>query len=93
AQVFLNVAQFGLGMQEAMAQPRVDVSTQHVVVDSRMAPETIEALAALGHPIEIVDETAADSHFATPLGIRVDPARGTLHSGVDVFRIAEARGY
>ena len=93
AQVFLNVAQFGLGMQEAIAQPRVDVSTQHVVVDSRMAPETIEALAALGHPIEIVDETAADSHFATPLGIRVDPARGTLHSGVDVFRIAEARGY
>jgi hypothetical protein len=40
-----------------------------------------------------VEETAADSRFATPLGILVNHERGTLHSGVDVFRIAEARGY
>jgi len=93
AQVFLNVAQFGMGMQEAIAQPRVDVSTKDVMVDSRIAPETLEALAALGHPLKVVEETAADSHFATPLGILVNPERGTLHSGVDVFRIAEARGY
>ena len=93
AQVFLNVAQFGMGMQEAIAQPRVDVSAQQVVVDSRMAPATIDALAAMGHHLTVVDETAADAHFATPLGILVDHERGTLHSGVDVFRIAEARGY
>jgi hypothetical protein len=64
-----------------------------VWVDSRITPETIEALAAMGHPLEIVEETAADSRFATPLGILVNHERGTLHSGVDVFRIAEARGY
>jgi gamma-glutamyltranspeptidase/glutathione hydrolase len=93
AQVFLNVAQFGMGMQEAIAQPRVDVSTKDVMVDSRMAPETLAALAALGHPLKVVEETAADSHFATPLGILVNHERGTLHSSVDVFRIAEARGY
>ena len=93
AQVFLNVAQFGMGMQEAIAQPRVDVSTKDVLVDSRMAPETLDALAAMGHPLNVVEETAADIHFATPLGILVNHERGTLHSGVDVFRIAEARGY
>ncbi len=93
AQVFLNVAEFGMGMQEAIAQPRVDVSTKDVMVDSRMAPETLEALATLGHPLNVVEETAADINFATPLGILVNHERGTLHSGVDVFRIAEARGY
>ncbi|ETW99953.1 MAG: hypothetical protein ETSY1_13055 [Candidatus Entotheonella factor] len=93
AQVFLNVAQFGMGMQEAIAQPRVDASTKDVLVDNRMPPETIEALAAMGHPLSVVEETAADLNFATPLGILVNHERGTLHSGVDVFRIAEARGY
>ena len=93
AQVFLNVAQFGMGMQDAIAQPRVDVSTKQVLVDNRIAPETIEALAAMGHQVEVVEETAADGRFAIPLGILVNHERGTLHSGVDVFRIAEARGY
>ncbi len=93
AQVFLNVAQFGMGMQEAIAQPRVDVSTKHVLADNRLAPETIDALAAMGHQLNVVEETAAHGYFATPLGILVNHERGTLHSGVDVFRIAEARGY
>jgi gamma-glutamyltranspeptidase/glutathione hydrolase len=92
-QVFLNVAQFGMGIQEAVAQPRIDASTRDTLVDSRIDAVTIEALGALGHHVQVVEETAAYSHFATPLGILVDHVRGTLHGGVDVFRIAEAYGY
>jgi gamma-glutamyltranspeptidase/glutathione hydrolase len=92
-QVFLNIAQFGMGIQEAIAQPRVDASTRDTLVDSRLDAATIEALAALGHQLQVVEETAAEVHFATPLGILVDHTLGTLHSGVDVFRIAAAGGY
>ncbi len=37
-------------------------------------------------------DPAADSHFAAPLGLLVDHEFGTLHRGVDMFRLAEARG-
>lgn len=92
-QVFLNVAQFGMGIQEAIGQPRVDASGRDTLVDSRMDAATLAALTTMGHHVQVVEETAADVNFATPLGILVDQARGTLHGGVDVFRIAEARGY
>lgn len=92
-QVFLNVAQFGMGMQEAIAQPRVDASSHATLVDGRIDAATAEALIAMGHHLQVIEETAADVNFATPLGILVDQERGTLHGGVDVFRIAEARGY
>jgi hypothetical protein len=37
--------------------------------------------------------SAGCRYTTTPLGILVDHVRGTLHGGVDVFRIAEAYGY
>ena len=53
----------------------------------------INALQGIGHNITVVQETAAGGSFATPLGILVDHDNKRVHGGVDVFRIAEARGY
>ena len=92
-QVFLNVVEFGMGIQDAIAQPRLDASAGVTLVDSRFDNASIEALAAMGHNLDIAEETAADANFATPLGILVDHETGKVHGGVDVFRIAEARGY
>ena len=93
AQVFLNVVEFGLGIQDAIAQPRLDASTKDTLVDSRLDQRTIEALRQLGHNVVVVQESVAEGNFATPLGILVDHEEGRVHGGVDVFRMAEARGY
>ncbi|MBI4233385.1 MAG: gamma-glutamyltransferase [Chloroflexi bacterium] len=92
-QVLLNVLDFGMGIQEAIAQPRVDVSTRQTLVDARIDAAVAQALAERGHSVSVVEETPGDVNFATPLGILVDQAGGRVHGGVDVFRIAEARGY
>jgi gamma-glutamyltranspeptidase/glutathione hydrolase len=93
AQVFLNVAEFGMGIQEAISQPRVDASANETLADARLDEATLAALSAMGHRIAVVEETAADINFATPLGIMVDHDTGRVHGGADVFRVAEARGY
>ena len=92
-QVFLNVVEFGMGVQEAIARPRVDASGRDVLVDSRLDEATIAALSSIGHEVSVVEESAADINFATPLGILVDHETGRVCGGVDVFRVAEARGY
>ena len=92
-QVFLNVAEFGMGIQEAIASPRVDASGRDVKSDSRLDEATLAALASIGHEVSVVEESAADISFATPLGILVDHETGMVHGGVDVFKVAEGRGY
>ena len=88
----MNVVDYGMGIQEAIAAPRVDGSGSAVLVDSRLDPEVVVALQQRGHTVQIVEETAAATSFATPLGVLADPRDGLLHGGVDVYRIAEARG-
>ncbi len=42
---------------------------------------------------EVVEESPSlDSGFAKPLGIMVDPTTNRIRTGVNVFRISEARG-
>jgi gamma-glutamyltranspeptidase/glutathione hydrolase len=92
-QVFLNAADFGMGIQQSIAQPRIDVSGNTTLVDERIDTKTVEELRKMGHQVSIVQETAASGNFATPIGILIDHDTGKVHGGVDVFRIAEARGY
>ncbi|HEX5502301.1 MAG TPA: gamma-glutamyltransferase [Thermomicrobiales bacterium] len=93
AQVVSNVLDFGLGMQDAVGAPRIDCSGPAVLVDARDPPSLPAALAALGHTVEVREESFHAYHFATPVGIAIDPATGRLHSGVDPFRLSEAAGY
>lgn len=91
-QVVMNVVDYGMGVQEAIAAPRVDASGSVVLADSRLDPAVLEELERRGHRLQVIDETPAATSFATPLGILAGPHDATLHGGVDVFRIAEARG-
>lgn len=93
AQILTNLIDHGMGIQDAIAAPRIDCSGPLVLVDSRYPPSVSDKLAALGHRVRVLEESFHAYHFATPLGIMIDPETGRLHGGVDPFRLAEAVGY
>ena len=92
-QIILNVLDHNMGIQEAIAAPRVDAADRETFVDSRIDESTVAALRQMGHKIEVVEESAAQSGFAVPVGLMINSETGRIHAGADVFRQAEARGF
>ena len=93
AQIIMNVLDHKMGIQQAIAAPRVDAADRETFVDSRIDEDAIEALRRMGHNVGVVQESAAHGGFAVPVGLMVNPDTGRIHAGVDVFRLAEARGF
>jgi gamma-glutamyltranspeptidase / glutathione hydrolase len=88
-QFFLNVAEFGLNVQEALEQPTVisnsfrDSYQPHEVKGQLLTPallpkEIRDQLAAKGHRLDVRDVKGVGSVKA----ILVDPRTGVLHGGV-----------
>ena len=92
-QVVMNVVDFGMGMQDAIAAPRVDASGPDTLYNEAIDSDTVEALKARGHRMKVGPEDYANHSFARPVGVMVDEESGVLRGGVDVLRRAEARGY
>ena len=90
-QFFINLIDFGMGVQEAIEAPRF--STAHfpstfyphnsmpgvVRVEDRIDQKVVDELAARGHRV-IVRPPWCEGHV---LGIRFDPARRLLEGGAD----------
>jgi len=88
-QFFLNVVEFGMNWQEALDAPSMhsthfpssfyprDAYPKTLEVESRIAPETIEALRRRGHIVNVVDGWSNGKC----MGIRLN-AHGTLEAGV-----------
>ena len=93
AQIVMNVLDRGMGMQDAVAAPRIDCSGPAVLVDSRFPEAVPTGLQALGHRVQVVEESFHAYHTATALGILTHPETGQLHGGVDPFRLSIAAGY
>ena len=93
AHVISNVVDFGMSMQEAITAPSVDAAERETFVDHRIDPQTVEALAQMGHNVEIVPEPSTGGGFARPRGVMIDPDTGLLRAGVHPFGPDEARGY
>ncbi len=91
AQLAMNLVDHRLGMQDAIAAPRIDASTPDLRVSSRLPRPTQEALAALGHPVMPRVESAGGSEFASPVGIH-RASDGLLTGGADLFYPAMAIG-
>ena len=92
-QIVLNLVDRQMSLQQAIASPRVDASEAVTLTDLRLDSECREGLGRMGHEVEVVEESPSlDSGFARPLGIMVDPTTNRIRTGVDVFRISEARG-
>ena len=93
AHIISNVVDFGMGMQEAITAPSVDAAERETFLDHRIAQQTVEALARMGHNVEVVPEPSTGGGFSRPRGVMIDPASGLLHAGVQPIGSDEARGY
>ena len=93
AHIVSNVVDFGMGMQEAITAPSVDAAERETFVDHRIDPRTVDALARMGHNVEVVPEPSTGGGFSRPRGVMIDPAAGLLHAGVQPIGSDEARGY
>ena len=90
-QVFLNLVEFGMEVQEAIEAPRFssvhfpssffphDAKPGGLRVEGRIPAATRDALSARGHRIEVEDDWVAGD----VLCIRVDDERGVLRAGAD----------
>lgn len=90
--IYLNAAVYGMGMQAAVAAPRVDLSGGFISADDRIAPAALEALRRRGHRVETEQEIFRPRPFASPTCIRIDPESGLLCSGTDPWGGAAALG-
>jgi gamma-glutamyltranspeptidase/glutathione hydrolase len=97
-QVFLNVTEFGMTVQQAIEQPRFGTFTfpnsfspfavGNVNMESRFPQATVQALEQLGHPVELWSELAPAA--GAVCAVMRDPATGWLHAGADPRREAYA---
>ena len=93
AHVVSNVIDFGMSIQEAITAPSIDAAERETFVDHRIAPQTVEALARMGHNVEVVPDPFTGGGFSRPRGVMVDPGSGLLHAGVQPTGTDEARGW
>ena len=102
-QVLLNSTVFGMDIQSAIEAPRFATFSfpssfephsyfpGRLNLESRIPPETGEALAALGHKVEWWPEMIWRA--AAVCAICVDREKGVLHAGADPRRPAYALGW
>lgn len=99
-QALVNMMEFGMGIQEAIAAPRIHIEgcdpkvpagklLRQLWADSRLPAQVIQDLVGRGHEVTVLD----DGNFALPVGIMRDPSSGKLHGGVTVPVPAMAIGF
>jgi gamma-glutamyltranspeptidase / glutathione hydrolase len=91
SQVALNVAEFGLGIQDAISAPRIDCSGRQLLVDDRVDPAIVDALRRRGHRVDVRQEAFGAHLWASPVGVAIDDA-GRRRGGVHRLYPAEAVG-
>jgi gamma-glutamyltranspeptidase/glutathione hydrolase len=88
-QVFLNVVEFGMGLQEALDAPLFhsthfpgsffphEMERAGLVVEGRLAAQTVDALRTMGHDVVVDDDWASGQVTAA----RITPETGLLEAG------------
>jgi len=91
-QVFTNIVDFGLNVQEAVEAPRFcghsfpqspwphRASPNRLTVEGRLAQEVVDALNSRGHQVEVVGPWGISNGFAP---ILVNSETGVYHGGAD----------
>jgi len=99
-QMLVNLVDFDMPVQQAIEAPRFALTAKPnfykpgaditVEIESRVPPETIAALKAMGHKVTVLPGWGSLGHMQA---IRVDPRTGTMMAGGDPRRTAYAMGY
>ena len=97
-QVYLNINEFGMTVQQAIEQPRFGTFlfphsfSPHAIgkfnVESRLPESTVAALKNLGHTVQLWSDLTPAA--GAVCAIRRDPETGWLHAGADPRREAYA---
>jgi gamma-glutamyltranspeptidase/glutathione hydrolase len=99
-QMLVNLIDFDLPVQQAIEAPRFVLNAKPnfykpgaeitVNIENRVPPETIAALKAMGHKVQVLPGWGSLGHMQA---IRIDPKTGTMMAGGDPRRTAYAMGY
>ncbi len=76
---FVNVVDHGLGLQAALEAPRLHTQGQELKVDARMEAATRQALADMGHSVQVVEGTPYYGGFGRAAAVWRE-ADGLLHA-------------
>jgi gamma-glutamyltranspeptidase/glutathione hydrolase len=90
-QTIVNAVDYGDGPQSATSRPRIHDEGERLQVDSRIPDEVRDALATMGHEIEVKVEDVLATNFARPGAIQI--AGQELRGGVEATKIGIALGY
>jgi gamma-glutamyltranspeptidase/glutathione hydrolase len=80
-QAIVNRVDFGIGLQEALEQPRIHVESDDPVVDPRFGDDVIRELKRRGHKVELPPKEFTLWPFSEPNGITSE--KGILKSGIN----------
>ena len=90
-QVISNVLDYDDGPQDATSRPRIHDEGETLQVDSRVPQDVREALARLGHDVEVKFDDVLATNFARPGAILIEGDR--LRGGIEGTKIGLALGY
>ncbi len=90
-QALLNVTEFGMSVEDAVAAPRIHVKDTLVQVEGRIPPQTIAALRKMGHEVEVKRPT--EIYFGGVHAAYSKLITGELEGGADPRRDGEPAGY
>lgn len=90
-QALLNVTEFGMSVEDAVAAPRIHVKDTLLQVESRIAPQTVAALRKMGHEVEV--RRPMEIYFGGVHAAYSNPITGELEGGADPRRDGEPAGY
>ncbi len=91
-QIVAYVLDHGLGAQDAVATPRLDVVGDTLLLDGRVSDDTAAALERRGHRVERAEEGLSTLHFANPAAV-VLADDGIMHAGVNPLHLTTAAGW
>ncbi len=80
------------GPQAAVNRPRVHCEGETTQVDARVGRAALDELEAMGHVLDVREETFFSSHFARPSAIAIDRESGVLRAGVPRTKPSLAAG-
>jgi gamma-glutamyltranspeptidase/glutathione hydrolase len=90
-QIIVNVVDFRMNVQDAIEAPRIHCMTGDIFMESRVPKATQDALAAMGHKLNV--RGAVDLYFGGAQAVMIDRTSGMLKGAGDPRRDGVAVGY
>ena len=92
-QIIVNATVLGLPVEQAISSPRIDMSGDALLVDSRIPARIQRELRSMGHHVVVAEESVGGHQFSRPALAAIDHRAGQIVAAVDPLRPGVAAGY